>query len=164
MIIRNILKDYELLNICGAKNYKKMESESKIFLEKDLQKYYHLYQYLDEVELKHAYQASDFIISRAGAGSVFEIAAVGKPSILIPLPSAASDHQSKNAYQYAETGAAFVIEEENLTPNFFVGKLNYLFSRPKKLEEMKKAALSFSKPMAGKVIAIEVLEYLKINE
>ncbi len=47
-----------------------------------------------EEELKKAYAASDLIISRAGSGSIFEIAALGKPSILIPLPESAQGHQS----------------------------------------------------------------------
>ena len=67
------------------------------------------------------------IISRSGSGSIFEIAAVGKPSILVPLPGSAANHQSKNAYAYAENGSAIVIEQENLTPNFFIENIQLLF-------------------------------------
>lgn len=160
IILNDLLKDYEVIHLCGSKNYKNVNLEAQVILNKDLEKYYHLWEFLDEVQLKHALSAANIIISRAGSGSIFEIAACGKPSILIPLPGAAGDHQSKNAYQYAKTGAALVLEQENLTPNFFVGKINYLLSNPEKMESMKEAALAFSKPLAAKAIAREILEYV----
>ena len=118
---------------------------------------------LDEDQTKHAYKAADIIVSRAGASGIFEIAAMGKPSILVPLPSAAGDHQSKNAYAYANTGAAQIIEQENLTPHFFVEKLQLLFLHPEQLEKMHQAALAFAKPLAARAIAREILEFLMIK-
>ena len=159
-ILNDLLQDYEVIHLCGSKNYRSVKIESQVVLDKELEKYYHLWEFLDEVQLKHALSAASIVISRAGAGSIFEIAACGKPSILIPLPSSASDHQSKNAYQYASTGAAVVIEQENMTHNFFIGKINYLLSNSEKMDEMKKAALQFAKPLAAKAIAREILEYL----
>ena len=79
---------------------------------------YKLTAYLEK-DLKDAYLAADIVVSRAGSGSIFEIAAMGKPSILIPLPEAASNHQALNAYEYAKSGATIVMEESNLTPNVF---------------------------------------------
>lgn len=165
LILNEILKNYELIHVSGIKNYKKTQAESEVILnfEKDLKIYYHLYESLNEVQLTNAYFASSLIVSRSGSGSIFEIAASGKPSILIPLQSAASDHQSKNAYQYSQSGAAIVVEQQNLTPGFFMGKINYLFSQPEKMEKMKEAALGFSKPMAAKAIANEILQYLNVN-
>lgn len=163
LILNDILKDYEIIHICGKKNYRKTQLESRAIISKDLEQYYHLYASLSEVELKHAYKACDLIISRAGSGSIFEIAALGKPSILIPLPSSAGDHQLKNAYQYAQTGAAIIIEQDDLTPNFFMGKIQYLLSQPEKINAMKDAALTFSKPLAAEAIAGEILEYLTNN-
>ena len=126
----------------------------------ELRKYYHLFPFLNEQELKNAYAAADLIISRAGSGSIFEISAAGKPSILIPLPSSAQNHQIKNAYVYAEPGAALVIEEPNLTPHFFFAKLKYLFSHPEELEGMGRKAKEFSKPRAAQLIAEYLIEYL----
>ena len=163
-ILNDLLKDFETIHLCGSKNYKNVKMESRVILDKESEKYYHLWEFLDEVQLKHAYKAADIIISRAGAGSIFEIAACGKPSILVPLPESASNHQSKNAYQYSSTGAAVIIEQGNLTHNFFVGKINYLLSNPEKMENMKQAALQFAKPLAAKAVAREILEYLNIND
>lgn len=163
LILNDLLKEYEIIHITGGKNLKETSAEAQVIKDKDLDIYYHPIGFLNEEKMKHAYKAADLIISRSGAGSIFEIAAAGKPSILIPLPSSAGDHQSKNAYAYAETGAAMVIEQENLTPNFFKENIQLLFLHPEKLEEMKEAALGFSKPLAARAIAREILEFLMID-
>ncbi|OGZ72933.1 MAG: hypothetical protein A2908_04675 [Candidatus Staskawiczbacteria bacterium RIFCSPLOWO2_01_FULL_38_12b] len=162
-ILNNLLKNYEVIHMCGKKNYQQVQAEAQTMLDQNLKKYYHAWSFLNEIELKHVFKVADFVISRGGAGSIFEIAATGKPSIIIPLPSSAGDHQSKNAYQYARTGAAIIIEQGNLNPNFFMAKLDYLFSRPQELEQMKAAALRFAKPLAARAIAREILEYLNIK-
>ncbi len=173
-ILNDLLKEYEVIHVCGKKNYQEVLDQSSVILSKELQgmnkeyanlgleKYYHLKSFLGEVELKHAYQVASFIVSRAGSGSIFEIAACGKPSILIPLPSSAHDHQTKNAYEYAKTGSSIVIEQDNLTPHFFLEKIRYLLGHQNELEAMKQSALAFAKPESANVIAKEILEYLNI--
>jgi len=76
------------------------------------------------------------------------------------LPSSSFNHQAENAYVYGNSGAAIVIEQENLTPNFFLEKIDLLFLHSERIEEMKKAALAFSKPLAANAIAREILEFL----
>lgn len=163
LMINELLKDYEIIHVTGRENIKETENEAQVIMEKSLEMYYHPVGFLDEEKVKHAYKAADLIISRAGSGSIFEIAAIGKPSFLIPLPSAAADHQSKNAYAYAETGAAEVIEQQNLKPNFFTDKLKLLFLHPEKLKEMSQAALTFAKPLAARAVAREILEFLMLD-
>jgi len=162
-ILNDFLKEFELIHVCGRNNLEAVEAESQVVIEKDLVKYYHPVGFLDEEKIKHAYKAADLIISRSGSGSIFEIAASGKPSILVPLPSAAANHQAKNAYIYSETGAALVIEQDNLTRNLFLDKIHYIFLHPDKLEKMREAALRFSKPLAAKAIAREILEYFVLE-
>jgi len=159
-ILPEILKDFELIHQCGEKNYEEVRSEEKIMITKDLERYYHLFPFLKEEELKKAYSVCDLIVSRAGAGTIFEIAALGKPSILIPLPEAAQDHQLKNAYIFAASGATKVLEERNFTPHFFLERLKYLFSHPEELEKMSLAARQFSKPQAAKIIASYLVAFL----
>jgi len=154
------LENFEIIHQCGEKNFKEVGAEAKAILAAGLEKNYHLFPFLKEEELKQALAISDLIVSRAGSGSIFEIAAVGKPSILIPLPEAAQNHQVKNAYAYAERGAAQVLEEDNFTSHFFLEKLKYLFSRPEELEKMSQAARDFSKPLAAKIIAEYICSYL----
>ncbi len=162
-ILNDFLKEFELIHICGRNNLAEVEAESQVIVDKDLVKYYHVVGFLDEEKLKHAYKVADLIISRSGSGSIFEIAALGKPSILVPLPSAAADHQAKNAYAYSQTGAALVLEQDNLTRNFFLNIIHNIFLHPDKLEKMREEALRFSKPLAGKAIAREILEYFTLE-
>ncbi len=159
-LISIALQKYEIIHVTGSKNFDRVTREAEAILDKSMQAYYHPKYQLNEIEMKHALAAADVVISRAGAGGIFEIAACGKPSILVPL----AGHQSKNAYQYAATGAAIVLEQENLSPNFFVGKIDYLLDTPGKAEAMKNAALEFSKPLAAKALAREILEFLHSNE
>ncbi|MBI3631756.1 MAG: undecaprenyldiphospho-muramoylpentapeptide beta-N-acetylglucosaminyltransferase [Candidatus Staskawiczbacteria bacterium] len=162
-ILNDFLSEFELIHICGRNNIEEVEAESLVVINKDLAKYYHVVGFLDEEKMKHAYKAADFVVSRSGSGSIFELAAMGKPSILVPLPSAAADHQAKNAYVYSQTGAALVVEQDNLTRNFFLDVIHNIFLHPDKLEKMKEEALRFSKPLAAKAIAREVLEYFELE-
>jgi UDP-N-acetylglucosamine--N-acetylmuramyl-(pentapeptide) pyrophosphoryl-undecaprenol N-acetylglucosamine transferase len=159
-ILSELLTNFELIHQCGEKNFKEVRAEAKVVITEDLEKYYHLFPFLKEEALKHAYRAADLIVSRAGSGSIFEIAAVSKPSILIPLPEAAQDHQIKNAYAYAENGACLVMEEANFTPRFFLEKLKYFFANPEELKKMQKGAKKFARPGAAKIIAEYLVSYL----
>lgn len=161
-ILNELLKDFEIIHITGKNNLQEVIKESEVIINKDLEKFYHPYGFLGEEELKNVYSAINFAISRSGSGSIFELSTIGKPSILVPLPNASLNHQAKNAYAYANTGAAIVLEQTNLTPNFFLEKIHYLFSHPQILENMKTEAIRFSKPMAARAIAREILEYLNI--
>ena len=164
-ILPKILAEFEIIHQCGQKNFNQVKAEAKVMLEKNknLEKFYHPFPFLKERELKHAYKISDLIVSRAGSGSIFEIAALGKPSILIPLPEAAQNHQIKNAYAFAENGAAVVIEEANLSPYFFLEKLKHLFSHPEELEKMSRKAKEFARPEAAQALAEYILDYLEIK-
>ena len=159
-ILPDLLKEFEVIHQTGIKNFREIEIESTTFIEKSLLRYYHIFPFLNEEQLKNAFAAADLIISRAGSGAIFEIAAVGKPSILIPLPESAQNHQVRNAYAYAEKGATLVIEEENFTPSFFLERIRYIFSQPEKLKTMAEAAKLFSKPLAAKIIAQYLVDYL----
>lgn len=159
-ILADILKNFEIIHQAGKLNFQQVTEEAKVVLTDDLKEYYHPFPFLEEKELALAYAAADLIISRAGAGSIFEIAANGKPNILVPLPEAAQNHQIRNAYAFAENGAALVIEEANFTPHFLLERIKYLFSQPEKLKEMSKKAKEFSRPEASRIIANYLVEYL----
>lgn len=159
-ILPQLLNDFEIIHQCGEKNFKQVRAEANVVIKKEQQEYYHLYPFLREGEIKHAYKACDLVISRSGSSSIFEISAFGKPSILVPLPESAQNHQAKNAQVYAKTGATLIIEEANLTPNFFLDRLNFLFSHPENLEKMKEEAIKFSRPEAAKKIAQNIVGYL----
>jgi UDP-N-acetylglucosamine--N-acetylmuramyl-(pentapeptide) pyrophosphoryl-undecaprenol N-acetylglucosamine transferase len=160
IILNDLLEIFEIIHQTGEKNFKEIESLAKVIVRENLKKYYHLFPFLNEGELRRAYAVCDLIVARAGSGTIFEIAAVGKPSILIPLPEAAQNHQLQNAYSFFESGATIVIEEKNFTPHFFLEKLKFLFLHKEELENMAKAAKEFSRPFAAKVIAHYIFEFL----
>lgn len=160
LILPDILKDFEVIHQTGQANFEEVSKEAKVLIASDLGKYYHPFPFLAEKELTCAYRVSDFIVSRAGSGSIFEIAAVGKPSILVPLPEAAQKHQLKNAYVYAEAGACIVMEKLNFTPHFLLERLRFLFSNPEKLRRMSQKATEFSRPEAARIIAEYLVAYL----
>lgn len=160
-VLPSLLQEFEVIHQVGEKNFNYFKAEADITCPAELKEVYHPFPFLREEEVKQAYALADMIVGRAGAGTIFEIAAVGRPSILIPLPEAAQGHQVKNAYAYAVQGAAIVMEEGNFTPNFFLEKLKTLFTQPLELEKMSRAALKFSQPEAARLIANSLFNSLK---
>lgn len=159
-ILPDLLKKYEILHQSGEKNFQEVKSEADalIFAQKLDSKYYHLFAALSEEEIGPAYAASDLIIARSGAGTIFEIAAFGKPSILIPLSSAAANHQVKNAYEFAEEERTMVVEEANFTPRFILQEIANLLENQKKITLMGVNAKKFAKPEAARIIAEEIIK------
>jgi UDP-N-acetylglucosamine--N-acetylmuramyl-(pentapeptide) pyrophosphoryl-undecaprenol N-acetylglucosamine transferase len=84
--------------------------------------------------------ASSLIVTRAGSTTLFEIAKIGKPSVIIPIPEDVSRDQRANAYAFARSGAATVLEEKNLGPNLLVQEINYTISDQEKQRQMSEAA------------------------
>lgn len=159
-IVNKLLENFEIIHQCGEKNFKETEVAAKVLIREDLKKFYHLFGFLKEKELAMAYSIADLILSRAGAGAIFEIAAMGKPSILIPLPESAQNHQLKNATIYTNKGAAILVEEKGLTPDFLLGTIQNLFANPHQLRKMGEAALEFAKPQAAREIAKYLVTFL----
>jgi len=157
-MLPDLVKNFEIIHQCGKKQINEMRATAQIIIkEEKLFKYYHAVGFFGEEELKHALGACHLIVSRAGSGAIFEIAAVGKPSILLPLPEASQDHQAKNANTYAATGAAVVMESKNPTPALLYSKIMAIFSNPENLREMSQSALDFAKPNAAKIIAEKLI-------
>ena len=107
--------------------------------------------------MRMAYGAADLVVSRAGSGSIFEIAASGLPSIIIPLTGSAQEHQRENAYAYAKSGAAVVIEERNLKPHILKSEISRLISNKEEMKNLAEAAKQFAKPDAAEKIAREII-------
>jgi UDP-N-acetylglucosamine--N-acetylmuramyl-(pentapeptide) pyrophosphoryl-undecaprenol N-acetylglucosamine transferase len=105
-------------------------------------------------EMKRA----DVIVSRAGATSIAELTAAGRAAILIPLPTAADDHQKKNAEVLARANAAEVIEQKDLTGAALAERLLALARDGERRDAMARAARAFAKPDAAKAIVDRALE------
>lgn len=105
--------------------------------------------------------ACDLIISRCGANSLAEIEAQGKPSILIPSPRVAENHQYHNGMALCNAGAAVMIQEDELTADRLYEAMDALLSDPEKLDEMGRNALSLAIFDANERILNEIYPYLK---
>ncbi len=100
--------------------------------------------------------ASDLVVARAG-GSIFEIAAHGRPAVLIPYPYATADHQTENARWMEQAGAAVVVPDAELTPARLAQEVGRLLADPGRLASMSRASASLARPDAARTIASEVL-------
>jgi UDP-N-acetylglucosamine--N-acetylmuramyl-(pentapeptide) pyrophosphoryl-undecaprenol N-acetylglucosamine transferase len=100
--------------------------------------------------------AADLVVARSG-GSIFEIAAHGRPMILIPYPYAAADHQTENARYMEREGAAVVIPDAELTGPRLAQEVGMLLGDPGRLGAMGRASLELARPDAARRIAAEVL-------
>ncbi len=156
-VLKDLTEEYEVIHQTGAKNFEETKGEAMVALEYGHKERYHPIGFLDEQEMREFYAASDLIISRASASSIFEIAAWGKPSILVPLFNSAQEHQLKNAYEYASTGTAEIIEEGNLTPHILLGEIRRMLDNKEMLHRMGEAAQRFARIDAAEIIARELL-------
>jgi len=156
-VLSKLLKKCQIIHQCGSENYDWIKREAEIRLNKTQQQDYHLYPFLKD-EMRQAYAAADLIISRCGANTLAEIAALGKPSILVSLSSAAYNHQKENANYFRETEAAVVIEEENLRPHLFQKQIFDLLDNPVLLQTIGERVKKLAKLDAAERIAEETLK------
>jgi len=100
--------------------------------------------------------ACDLVVARAG-GSVFEIAAAGRPAILVPYPHASADHQAANARWMERAGAAVVVPDSELSPERLAREVAALLGDPGRLVAMGRASAALARPDAAAAVAREVL-------
>ena len=93
------------------------------------------------------------VICRAGASTIAELAAAGRPAILVPLPIAADDHQSANGRALVAAGAATMIKQVSLTPARLAQELETLMAEPAQLAQQAAAAAGFARPDAARALA-----------
>jgi len=110
-------------------------------------------------DMPQAFAEADLVVSRAGMGAVSELAAAGKPSILVPLPTASDQHQLRNAQAFERAGAARLVLDSELTGARLVKEVLRLAGEPGTLEKMGAAARGFAKPGAAERAA-DILEAL----
>lgn len=106
-------------------------------------------------QMAEAYAVADVVISRAGATTLAELTAIGKPAILIPYPYAAGNHQEFNAVKLREMGAAFMISERELGGEVLAGRIRELYENEGLRDEMQKASRGLGRPEAcGRIVDI----------
>ncbi|MCL5257616.1 MAG: UDP-N-acetylglucosamine--N-acetylmuramyl-(pentapeptide) pyrophosphoryl-undecaprenol N-acetylglucosamine transferase [Patescibacteria group bacterium] len=159
--LAELLNLSQIIHQTGRKNFEDARLIAQGYILENLptkKSDYHPLAFIDHRDLIELIKMSDIIISRAGSSSIFEIAAAGKPSILVPLPETTSNrHQIENAYDFAETGAAVVIEQPNFNKNILVAMVKSLLVDIETKKSMSVAALKFAKLQAANLIAKELI-------
>ncbi|MDE1970332.1 MAG: UDP-N-acetylglucosamine--N-acetylmuramyl-(pentapeptide) pyrophosphoryl-undecaprenol N-acetylglucosamine transferase [Patescibacteria group bacterium] len=158
-ILPQIMAKTQILHQVGDNNFNSVQAEA--FGMMDLASItnkndYRPVKFFEGDEYREALYAADLIISRAG-GAIFEFAAVGRPSILIPIDGLANNHQVLNAQEYAEYGGAEIFEQQNLLPHLFLDRLFRILDNPAVREKMIEGAKRFAAPRAAENIAREIL-------
>jgi UDP-N-acetylglucosamine--N-acetylmuramyl-(pentapeptide) pyrophosphoryl-undecaprenol N-acetylglucosamine transferase len=142
--------DFRVLHACGARDYEALRARLGAAPPAN----YELREFISP--FGEAILASDLCVARAG-GSIFEIAAHGRPAILVPYPYAAADHQSSNARWMEQAGAAVVVADADLTPARLSSEVAGLLGDRARLEAMGRASAAQARPDAAQRIAEEVL-------
>lgn len=109
-------------------------------------------------DMAAAYARADLVVCRAGATTLAELAAVGRPSILIPYPHAVGNHQELNARAFERAGAAEVILDRDLEPKMLAERISALLEDEGRRRRMSGAARGLARPGAAKAIAGELEE------
>ncbi len=155
--LTQLVEKYQIVHQTGKKNYTIIkETRDVVLLNNPLKDRYKIFDYLNVLNTRAAAGAADLVISRAGS-AIFEIAAWGKASIIIPIPEPTSHDQRTNAYSYARSGAAEVIEEKNLASHVLLSEIDRILTTPGEREKMESSAKSFARLDSAKIIAKEIL-------
>lgn len=161
-----LLEHYQVIHQTGKNNIERIQKEMESFLN-IMNQERHEYRpvgFLDAYQMRLAYSAADVVVTRAGSGTLFEIAEWGIPSIIIPIREEVSHDQRKNAYAYARSAGGIVIEEQNLSPNLLVAQIEKILRDKNLRENMKQQAASFATPDAAKKAAKLLVDILKSHE
>ncbi len=152
------LKDFEdRLNITHQTGKYDLETVEKGYAEKDW-KSAKISVYISDMVSE--FEKTDLILSRAGATTCAEVAAAGKAAIMIPLPTAADDHQRKNAEAFEESGAAKMILQKDLTGETLAREIIALINSPQRVTAMEQAAKKLARKDAAEA-TVDIIDELR---
>lgn len=146
------------IHAAGSKNN---EIAFKKYKEKGLDRYENckLVEYI--YDMPEQMLASDVVICRSGASTLAELAAIGKPSLLVPSPHVTNDQQYKNAKLLADAGAALLIKDADMTAQGIESEISKLFADPEKLADMGKKVRAFAVDDGDRIIYEKIKELSK---
>ncbi|HEU5230483.1 MAG TPA: undecaprenyldiphospho-muramoylpentapeptide beta-N-acetylglucosaminyltransferase [Ktedonobacteraceae bacterium] len=161
-----LLKWCQVLQISGPKLFDEtgvLATKTMEGLEESLRQRYKLVAYMDE-EMPLALQAAALVICRAGAATLSELAVLGKPSILVPLPPAiGSSPQETNAATFEHKQAAEVIRNADLKPELLVERVKSIMTSSTSIQTMAEAVASFARPDATREIVETIVRIAGIS-
>lgn len=159
-----LVEKYAIIHQTGKEKYAEAKATADAVLYKSEHKdRYKPFDYLNALAMRMSAGVASVVVSRAGS-TIFEIAAWGLPSIIVPIPEPTSHDQRSNAFAYARAGACEVIEQSNLTANILGAEIDRLVNNLPERGKMITAAKAFYKPDAAKMVAEEILKIALSHE
>ena len=159
-----LINNYQIIHQTGVKNFEMVKGQSEVILSGNKNKLrYVSMPFLNPLSMKMAAGVATIVISRAGS-MLFEIASWGVPSILIPITNTNGDHQKKNAFNYARSGACSVVEEANMTANILSEEIERITNDKTVYDVMARGVKSFNKPDAAMKIARAIVDIALSHE
>lgn len=151
----DLLPDYRIFHQTGSLHYDELLLTAQTILrDSPLQNDYFIQGTIPAETVSLLYDAASVVVTRAGSTTLFEIAAHGKPAIIVPIPEDVSRDQRTNAYAYSGTGAAVVIEEQNLTTHLLTEEIQSIINSQQRQADMSAAAQALAVPDAAEKIAL----------
>jgi UDP-N-acetylglucosamine--N-acetylmuramyl-(pentapeptide) pyrophosphoryl-undecaprenol N-acetylglucosamine transferase len=152
-----LVEKYQIIHQTGEANLAEAQQIASVVLNgSPFAGRYRPFGTLNELAMRMSAGAANLVLSRAGS-TIFEIAAWGLPSILVPIPNTIVKDQTTNAFTYARTGAAVVIEQNNLSPNLLISEILRIMENKDLYARMALAAQAASSGDAAHIIADELL-------
>jgi UDP-N-acetylglucosamine--N-acetylmuramyl-(pentapeptide) pyrophosphoryl-undecaprenol N-acetylglucosamine transferase len=159
-ILPQLLKKYQVIHQTGEKNYEDVVHKAGELGIKAGRDGFFPIAFIRE-ELKDILAVADLVITRAGANSLSEIAANGKPAIVIPIEHSANNHQRMNAYSISKAGGCIVLEESNLGENIFLSRITEILEGDELAGRLSQNIRQFYHADATDRIADGILEIIK---
>lgn len=153
-----LVASYNVVHQAGTTNLDEVARVASVILKDSKPERYKPFGLLNTLALRMTAGIASLVVARAGSGTIFEVASWGIPAIMIPIPSDISHDQTENAFSYARSGAAVVIEQKNLTPHLLVAEIQRIVEDPAVREKMSAAAKAFAKPQAARKIAAVLID------
>lgn len=159
-----LVERVQIIHQTGKAHIKTIEGMADVAITDPLlRRRYKPFDYLNDLGMRMAAGAATLVITRAGS-TLFEVASWGLPAIVVPLGQEISRDQERNAFNYARSGAATVIEENNLSDSVLVNEVFRIIDRIPEREAMAAAAKAFAKPNAAHAIALELMNIIIDHE
>lgn len=156
-ILPELVQKYQVIHQTGKNLFADVQKRSDhILKESEFKSRYKPFPFLNLIGMRMAAGVASVVVSRAGS-TIFEIAAWGVPSIIIPFTVSNNDHAKKNAFAYARAGGCIVVEEKNLKPHVLLSEIERITTDLILHDKMSADAKAFYQPGAAKKIAEKVL-------
>jgi UDP-N-acetylglucosamine--N-acetylmuramyl-(pentapeptide) pyrophosphoryl-undecaprenol N-acetylglucosamine transferase len=155
----DLVQKYNVVHQTGTANLQEVRGIASVSLKNNqYEKRYVTFGLLNTLAIRMAAGIATLMVARAGSGTIFELAVWKLPSILVPLPIDISHDQTENAFSYARSGAASVIEQHNLSPHILIAEVDRIMQSKEIQSRMSEAAGEYARPEAAKKIAQILIE------